>query len=70
MQWSKIFDYFAYAGVVLLIVLGVADYFQPELLEDNPAFFFILALFLLMFIFTVKRSRRLYDRADDDDPKE
>lgn len=66
MLWSKIFDYFAYAGVVGLIAVGVADYFQPELFEDNPMFYFILALFLLMFIFTVKRSRRFYDRADED----
>ena len=70
MQWSKVFDYFAYMGVLGLVIAGVADYFKPELFEDNPMFFFILALFLLMFIFTVKRSRRFYDdRTEDNVPK-
>lgn len=73
-------DYIGYFIVVVLIGAGIAKLFYPDLelitrenaetgarVAEGPAFYFICALFVGMFIFIVQRKRNLIDRFTDND---
>lgn len=68
-MWNKIFDIPAYLlaiGLFAYGILGILRQEQPAETSNSPLFFIICSLFVVMFIFGAKRSRRFQDRADED----
>lgn len=66
MRWSKHADILAYMVVIGLIITGVFAIIQPGSFPEGGMYYFICAFFVLMFIFSIKRSQRFFDRDDLD----
>jgi hypothetical protein len=69
-MWSKVFDiptYLAAIGLFAYGILGMLRSEQPAETGNSPLFYIICSLFVVMFIFGARRSRRLEDRANGDE---
>jgi hypothetical protein len=69
-MWNRIFDIPAYLlaiGLFAYGMLGMLRSKQPAETGNSPMFYIICSLFVVMFIFGARRSRRFQDRANRDE---
>lgn len=71
-MWNKMFNIPAYIATAGLFVYGLLGVVRGEAGEEggaSPMFFIILSMFLAMFIWGAKRSKRFHDKLQErDDP--
>lgn len=55
-----------YVVIAALIITGIAAWVEPDRFADNPTFYFICALFVGSLIFSIRKSRKFFDKDADE----